>query len=179
MNTAFLSALQNQSQTLTQQLVSKSEAKPIAKPVQPVDVLKVTIDLVVNRNRIDVFFSQKPSNSVLDSLRSNGFHHRPSDKAWYHQDNLVNRKFLNSTFDADLEIVEPVLQPEPKTQQTIVVAPPLPDFDSEEYKSPYNDSHYGVYRDQVDQLIQKLQIRPADLMLRAIDCLYVQVFGSN
>lgn len=177
MNTAFLSALQSQSQTLTTQL---QQSKPKVLEAAPVDTLKVTIDLVVNRNRIDVFFSQKPSDSVLDSLRSNGFHYRPSDKAWYHQDNLVNRKFLNSTFDADLEVSEMATEVTGKTQQTIVVAPSLPEVtDSDTYESPYNDSHYQVYRGQVNQLIEKLQIQPADLMLRAIDCLYVQVFGSN
>ena len=141
---------------------AKYDAKA-PKKVEPVqEEVRVTVDLVANKNRIDVFFSAKPSESVLSELREKGFHFRPSDKAWYHQDNIKNRSWLVERFNAPLdinlsELMEDILDEPGEIEEQ--EAEELVDGKSE-------------YHRIIDALCAHYNESPADVCVRAVKLLY-------
>lgn len=148
--------------------------------------LTVTIDRVLNRHRLDVFFNQKPSEEILKSLRAHDFHYRPSDKAWYNKDTETNRIFLEYAFGAhfvdssdvedsksyevsDNSILDNVVVPENSVTLTSV------NNEKDLEVSP----QFAKFRSQTNELLEHLKCEPADLMLIAIDALHKQTFSRD
>jgi len=160
MTTTFLNALKQKANEVqaTQIPTPKPDPLPAYAPI-------VNIDLVLNRNRIDVFFNEKPSDEILCGLRGQGFHYRPSDKAWYHQDTQTNRDFLNSLLKCDI------------AQKGIVSGDiePSTDYRPSEELSP----EFVKFRSQTNELLEHLKCEPADLMLIAIDALHKSTFSRD
>lgn len=177
MSTAFLQALQAK-RTIPQQTETKPKPKPIpvVAPIQPKPIAipgvnvtakpTLTVERVINRKRIDLFFSSKPDDDVLGSLHGNGWRYRPSDKAWYNKDDECTRHYLKMKFNIELEEARSVEMPvefkpdehHKELKPTPVVGDSNPKF--EQFKS------------KVNRLIEYFKIEPADLMLLAIDALF-------
>lgn len=169
---AFMQALATKSQAIKPQPKPKkntgSAPTNIMDFTKDLDPIRVTVDVVLDRNRLDVFFSRKPDAMVLDDLRNNGFHYRPTDSAWYHKDTKQNRELLNNRFNAGLEI-------EQENQPVIEVVPEV--VPSAEI---IEDTPFENYKRQISDLMQELRLEScADLQLLAIDCLHRQTFARN
>lgn len=139
----------------------------------PVDTVK--IERVLNRNRIDIYFPEKPSEEIRSRLKDRGFRFDPERCAWYHKDTLLNRVFLSEHFNAqglitsdDLDSIQGEVADD--LSKSIVEEPVTASEGSEVYQQ---------YKKQVNALIEELKIDPADLMLLAIDTLYRSTFKFN
>lgn len=193
MDTNFLNALKTKSQVIDSNL---KKNVPIAKP-QPTQLAKVIndykdgnytvigegadklidgkhailtgLEIVINRNRLDVYFDIKPTNYQRNLLVNQGFRCRkePNDDGsigyvWYHQNSEDNQKFLRDNFrtispdfwdieDPKLEIVDPLASA---------------------------DETFREYVRKVNALSAHLKVDAADLTIKAIDCLYDVTFNS-
>jgi hypothetical protein len=146
-----------------------SEVKP--ELPKPVILQQVTIDLVLNRQRIDVFFKLMPDRDTLDWLHDNGFRYRREDRGWYHQDNPGNRAKLKARFNATF-IDSGEVTPEVKPVQIVEPEKPAEDADLRD-----NDmTPFGCYKRQCRALCEHLKIDMADLALLAIAKLYERTF---
>lgn len=174
---AFLNALQAKAQTIdnslkaSQPISRQSEPvkQPEPKPVGP----EVTIEINDTKNRIDIFFSAKPSELILNKLRCAGWHFRPTDKAWYHFDSDEHREFIRDNFNVELDN----RSPEIVTRSEPAVTPALP-----EPATPSDSSDgepYSTYKRQIAELLAALKIDCADLQLLAIDTLHRKTFPRN
>lgn len=126
---------------------------PDTKP----DPITVRCERVLDRNRIDLFFSAIPSEETRTLLKDQGFKFNPDSKAWYHKDCLVNRMFLTATFDLP-DLMQDVYNDDPKMDVKT------------------NINSYATYKDQVNALLTELKLDCADLMIVAIDSLYNRTF---
>lgn len=176
MNNQFLAALKQQT------------PKPVFSNSTPVDPLIATVELVINRKRIDVFFNRKPSDSILNLLRAMDFHYRPSDKAWYNKDTEENRAFLEVKFGAEFpkggaEIVSTDTGNQASTSDTPCEASATPNEASEQPLTIEVASCAGApleneppafltYKKQVNELMVKYNLDAPDLMVFAINFLY-------
>ena len=166
---SFIEALKTKSSE-----IQKTREAPKFIPQAPlqVEVPKVVtlrVELVVNRNRIDLFFSDKPEARVLELLKLNGWHFRPSDRAWYHQDNLNNRKFVSQELSNDPSLLDQTYDDQ---------GPAMISSDVEEESKDLPDS-FLIYKRQVNDLLAELKIDSADLMLLAISKLHDQIFTKH
>lgn len=188
---SFLNALKNKSATIQATQFTPVKPDPIVAPVpvqDPIPVpITVKIERVLNRNRLDVYFSDIPSVEVRDNLKDQGFRFDGERKAWYHKDTLLNRLFLHNTFGApDLLTVEtpnsdyePLIHtvPEERIGDTIKT-PQIVNLETEEDSEKVSEE-FRRYKMQVNALVAELKLDPADLMIRAIGCLYDSVFKVN
>lgn len=187
MSTTFLNALKNKSASVQALMQQTAKSTPQTIPanhgillnskfgtpdqtIVPLDVvpdapkMTVNIERVLNRNRLDIFFSDIPEKSVRTTLKDKGFRFDGERKAWYHKDTLLNRLFLADTFGAD----------ELRTLDTPAdVAIPSTDTDVE------YSSEYQAFKSQCNALQSELKLDAADLMLKAIECLYNHTFKVN
>lgn len=193
MDTNFLNALKTKSQVIDSNL---KKNVPIAKP-QPTQLAKVIndykdgnytvigegtdklidskhailtgLEIVINRNRLDVYFDIKPTNYQRNLLVTQGFRCRKEanddgsiNYTWYHQNSEDNQKFLRDNFrtispdfwdieDPKLEIVDPLASA---------------------------DETFREYVRKVNALSAHLKVDAADLTIKAIDCLYDVTFNS-
>lgn len=193
MDTNFLNALKTKSQVIDSNLKKNI---PIAKP-QPTQLAKVIndykdgnytvigegtdklidskhailtgLEIVINRNRLDVYFDIKPTNYQRNLLVTQGFRCRKEanddgsiNYTWYHQNSEDNQKFLRDNFrtispdfwdieDPKLEIVDPLASA---------------------------DETFREYVRKVNALSAHLKVDAADLTIKAIDCLYDVTFNS-
>ena len=189
---AFLASLQAQAAIIN---TDSKPKKPITQSPAPIDPpstsdkLIVTVERVINRKRLDVFFSRKPSDQILAQLRGQGFRFRPSDRAWYHQDNENNRLFceinLGASFDdsdADTHAVitdDDTQAFKDSNQVTLTCAVSKSPSDSVTTAIDSVQSftpEFERYKMQVNQLIEHLKMEPADLQLLAIDYLHKFIF---
>lgn len=129
-----------------------------------------TIELILDRNRIDIFFPRKPEQFVLDRFHQYGWKYRGLDKAWYHQDTFGNRTLLNVWFNAEIETDIPTSEPFAE-----IIDPVQPKEEPEVTGSP----EYVKFKRQVNELISELKIDCADLMLLAVDSLHKAKFGKE
>ena len=135
------------------------------------DVQAVTVNIVVDRNRLDIFFAIKPDSATLASLHAWAWHYRPSDKAWYHLDCEANRQYLRDTFNLDIDSkVDPVVDSNPLLG---VDAVPTANVEVE------SSDRFEMFKRQVNELSEGLKLDPADLMLEAIACLHKATFTRN
>lgn len=147
-----------------------TEDQTFVNPIQ-----EIKIERVLNRNRIDIYFPEKPSEAIRGKLKDRGFRFDPERCAWYHKDTLLNRVFLSETFNAqglivsdDLDSIQGEVAND--LQKSIV-----------EEREPLGEGSevYQTYKKQVNALIEELGIDPADLMLLAIDTLYRATFKHH
>lgn len=167
-NTNFLAALQ-----------AKRTVPEIAAEVQtfatPISATKPTliVERVLNRNRIDLFFSNKPDQKILDSLNNHGWHYRGKDKAWYHQDSEENVLYLCKMFNVGAELHEykktSTGKIEPDTE-LIYSEPVQVTANSEITDTP----QFTEFKRKVNLLVDHLKIDMADMMLLAIDALFAK-----
>ncbi len=115
------------------------------------------IERVLNRKRLDLFFSSKPDADTLESLHNCGWCYRGTDKAWYHVDTERNRHYLKRKFnisvseDSDHIADDAVTVNEPESKDS-------PEF--------------AEFKRKVNILVEHLNVSPADLMILAIDALF-------
>jgi hypothetical protein len=159
-------------------LLSAFAAMPTPGPVlpEPIHIPEVRIERVLDRGRIDVYFSDKPDDRTLEILRGNGFRFRPSDKAWFHADNGRNRCILEDLLGVEFE--NPFVK-ECGVHDSTAGVPVDKGEDADMRDVVPASPEFERYRQQVDELIEHLNIRPADLMLLAIDALHKTTFGRN
>jgi len=146
--------------------------EPIPEPMPeptPEPILTVRIEVVANRNRLDVYFSAKPSADIREYLKRKSFRFNDDRLCWYNQDNQINRNFLTQMFNAQFD--EPYISDEietPKTTETTELEVKHEAFTSQKFE---------LYKEQVNQLSLKLQVDPADLMILAVSALYDKTFN--
>ncbi len=132
--------------------------------VDPVPApITVRCERVLNRNRLDLYFSAKPSKETRNELKDQGFTWDDSRQCWRHQDTTINRLYLADKFNLP-ELMQDKFNDEAK--------------DEDETKQDFSP-HYMRFKNQVKSLQEHLKIDAADLMLQAIDCLYTQTFKVN
>lgn len=119
----------------------------------------VICDIVTARNRLDISFPDgKPEQEIIDALKFYGFRWNRASQCWFHQNSEENREILKTLFGMIFDDSDPLpvkIEEKPAEESQ---APASPEFQK--------------YKDQVDTLIDVLGVRPADLMLLAIDALY-------
>ena len=134
---------------------------------------KITVDIVENRNRLDVIFSSKPTSQVLAKLKFNGWRFNGDGRYWYHKDTTANRVFLAETFGVFLE-------PGPKISAIVVEGTEqIPSISQQEAITKIIDSAFARYKLQVDQLSEKLGIDLTAILFKAVDLLYGEVFKNG
>ena len=135
-------------------------------PVQssPVQSIEVSARRVINRNRLDISFSDIPSPDDRSALKERGWRYNGEGAYWYHADTVDNRTFIEGRFN--LKLISPEASPEASPE----VSPEV---------SPEDVTPYGVYKRQIDELIEHLKIGPADLQIRAIGALHKEIFSRD
>lgn len=191
---SFLNALKKESEKIVQArepvqtILSKKIAEHVAETSNPIvenNPLIVTIDRVINRGRLDVFFNQKPSDLILRRLKDKGFHFRPSDKAWYHKDTEENRLFceayLSANFAQDDQAGSAQLTTSDESgaidndyRNSVTLTSNTEEFESID---PTVKS-YAIYKQQCENLANHLKCDVADLALIAINNLHIAIFGK-
>jgi hypothetical protein len=158
MSTSFLDALQQQSSKL-QNGKNEHEKKDIPRLnagmyTQPLilDVLLVTGNV---RDTIKLRFNRKPEKEILAKLKQFFWRYDAETREWENSDNNFNRKFLQSEFQAEIEILEEILVPAPAFEPAV----------SQEFE---------VYKRQVNALTAYFDLDPAELVIKAINCLYTE-----
>lgn len=176
----------------------KTTPKPIASIAMPQMVqdikLITSVNVVANKNRLDVLFNRKPEQPILDSLKDQGFKYNPVTKAWYHKDNKFNRSYLALFFGADFpleeteytdhDLVNDIDPTDPDVQQSITLTAqvneaPTPEESKPIAYTPSQSPNFERYKDQVNKLSEFHQLDPVDLMMLAIDALYTRTFNYN
>lgn len=148
----------NKGPVLISDLIKQNQAQKEAP-------LVITCERVLNRNRLDVFFSRKPGDEILQKLKAQGFRDRDTDKGWFHFDSEDNRAFCTKEFGAVFE--------DDNTPDNIE-APAAP-IAVEATVTP----EYETFKRQVNELIEYMKVEPADLMLLAVNTLHKKVFGKD
>lgn len=124
------------------------------------------IERVINKQRIDLFFAEKPAAAVRAKMKAQGAWWNDDRKCWEFRDTFGNRGWLEDNFGAEFpeeQVAE--ISAEPETKE----APKQePVFRTDAEPVPA----LAKYRQQVDELIAVLDVRPADLILIAIDFLH-------
>lgn len=167
----------------------KDAGIPINTPKAIEKPLIITIDRVLNRRRLDVFFSEKPCDEILAKLRGQGFHYRPSDKAWYHCDNETNRAFLETHFNADFagapESAQVALNDDSINNANLVldavtITGNTNTTEAQSEVSNLGDSTpYDIYKKQVNELCEHFKIDASDLALFAINYFHKATFSKD
>lgn len=134
---------------------------------------EVRIERVLDRNRIDVFFPEKPSDEIRTSLKDHGFRFNPESCAWYHRDTILNRVYLSEFLNAQGLLTSDDLDSIPSEVQGTFQK--INDEAGQEPSEESGNEHYRKFKMQVNALQSELGLDAADLMLRAIDCLYNHV----
>lgn len=166
MNQDFLNALKNKAATIE---------KPTIKPAlnQQIEVISndkaliVTIDIVQNKNRLDVYFNRIPADFIRNDLKANGFRWNQDRACWYNKDCNETRSYLKSKLGCEIDLIESAVidASEPITED---VKTALPESDS-----------YTKYKKQVNELVEYFQVDASDLVLIAIDNLHKKTFVNN
>lgn len=148
------------------------DVTPIGYGPDPVPVINVRAERVLDRGRLDLFFSSKPVQETLNKLRDQGFRWNPDNKTWYHKDNLINRLFVADTFGLS-ELLQDQFNDDPKIadngKESTISSDPMVEHSPE----------YETFKKQVNALQKELKLDAADLMLKAIDFLYTSTFKVN
>lgn len=167
----------------------KQVAAPEIVQPEPVKIL-ANVEQVLNRNRLDIFFPEKPAAEVLQQLRDNGFWFRPSDKAWFNKDTAEVRAFVCGLLDlspdsfADnakaqngtLRNSQPdyTVQADAVAYPTAVVPAPIIADDYEATEKAETEQ-----ADKVRRLCDALSVTPGQLMHKAVNCLYDLTFNCH
>lgn len=196
MTDAFLATLNARAEALeTDRLKAKTEKiKPVANvPATPKPTeITVRVELVENRNRIDLFFSAVPSDAVRKDLKARSWRWNGDRACWYNADNDLNRAYLVANFGAnfDSDDSDDSSAP-PAITDAVGLAQYSPKAEAPAPEIQVSDSDAGGtigtgesaewlrFKRQVTELQSELKIDAADLMLMAIDSLHKATFGRN
>lgn len=143
----------------------------------------------LSKNRLELYWDEKPQREVLATLKSFNFWWDRDRQCWFNFNNAAVRGFLVEYFHADFGD-EPVIELPEKDQERIVkeaisesslslemrreaVIPETPK------ELPSDEKTLERYRDQVDELITHLNMRPGDLIILAIDHLHKATFSRD
>lgn len=134
------------------------------------------VDIIAARNRLDLYFNCIPSLQLRVAMKAHGFRYRSDPiPAWYHEDTIANRAFLNAAFNLDIDTTSDLSPVPPPPPLVINVAPIAPIVDQRS-EVPEN---YRKYLQQTSELLAELGIEFADLALVAVDCLHKQTFSNK
>lgn len=182
MNPEFLKALRNSAtrppnatplppaNPQNQQLV---HAEAITTPIVAVDILE-------NREKIEIRFSQKPGKAVRERMKAMKFWYRPDDFVWEVRDTDESRGFIAKEFSVELKTKseERAEALAPAMPLNLVVVPEV------EPAKPSNLPDltlqtYDTYKQQCSELIKALGVDPGDLPLLAIGYFHKLVFSRD
>lgn len=159
--------------TTPQKIVSAVTQKNGVTPVTHNRKITVKIDHVINKNRLDIFFSARPEQDTIHILKSNGWYYRGKDLAWQHQYKQENIRFIQEKIIPFFECDSyPVMEVTEKNEPQIDT--PLNDLD-EPLPSVCTNDHlvkFETYCRQVDYLKLQLKIDLQELLYQAIDHYY-------
>lgn len=146
--------------------------------------ITVTVDQVVNKNRIDIFFSRKPSDQTLDLLRKANWWYRPSDKAWFNKDSSEARLFCVKHFAADFDAPEEI-PVTPAEVEAIETTGPIVTLTSETVETIEQMEPEAFtpdltrYKKQIDELLAHLKCDSTDLLFMAMDAFHKRTFSKD
>lgn len=167
MTTSFQDILKQKSAALSQSMTTPK------KPDGPLECT-VTIDDNVKPAELHVWFNRYPGPDIIADLKAAGF--RWNSRVWWAIDSEPKRAFCRARLNA--KELDPFVNlyveqlPEDKPIPKIIVAPEV------EPAKP-DTSPFGIYKCQVNELLEYLKIEAADLQLLAIDKLHKATFGRN
>lgn len=142
------------------------------------------------RNRLDVYFHQKPTDECRSLLKADNWMFSGERLCWFHADTEDNRRFLRDNFGVKLDPKDqgPVIPDTIAPLKPVRLSPAgggylqdtpaqvtVPETTSTDDMGP----GFERYRKQVDELIAELRIAPADLMLLAINVLHKRTFSRD
>lgn len=169
MTTTFDELLKKRSAALASDLQNNEKPKPLPNPI---DQNEVNINLVLQHQRIDIWFKNEPEHRIKDSLNHYGFDFRLADKTWEHFDDNDTRRFINRLLNTDIE-----MDPDDLSDQPLVSTKEVEDTLST--LIPEKDlSPFGIYKDQVDSLLLHFNCEMPELQLKAIDTLHKITFSN-
>lgn len=158
MATAFEAALQARAKRLGEKL---GEVKA------PPEDLTCKVRVLLATNELEVWFNKHPGNHWAGVLGQAGFHANGS--SWFAPDTQERRIFCREALSAkDLELLPEPVAPAPEPEIKIVVRDTPPD-----------NTPFGIYKRQVDELCAELKMEPTDMFLFAIDALHKATFSIN
>lgn len=165
----FMNALKSKADKIQSE---RETEKQYPKAPEAFRMYTVTVDIVINKNRLDVFFSEKPSEQDLETMRNGGFHFRPKDKAWYHKDSKENREYLTQNLGIKFDTIQDA--PQPAIAAPIASAPLAQSGNEEQSQDSALElsPDFIRYRKQHAELISIFNCDPIDLHMKAIDALY-------
>lgn len=169
---SFANALKKKSETiLSQQPVIVRREKPIDPP------LIITVERVLNKNRIDVFFSNPPVDRVVQMLQERHWSFRHEDKAWFNSDTYDNRLFceqhLGASFDEMGDINAPITEGTETSE--VLHAVTL----TGNVQQPMKDFCYETYKLQCRELQAHFKCEFADLAIVAINHFHKATFSRD
>lgn len=147
----------------------KTERMETRKPIKPLNITPTIdrIEVVVNRNRLDVWFTDKPCQEFRAILKAFNWYFSPErGNSWYNKDTPENRQFLISRFGisgSQFEQNEPVPELVPTDE-------PIPAMD-------HAEERFIKYRDQVNQLCEHYGFDKYELLYFAIDRLFKETIN--
>lgn len=136
--------------------------------------VSLSVRAVVNYNRLDIIFSEEPSEDKRHALLNSGWQYNDDGAYWYHADTQGNRDFIASCFD--VRIIPPRREPE---ASEVVRSRPSSDAAPTTTTTQGDLLAFDIYKKQIDELIEHLKIGPADLQIRAISALHRLVFSQS
>lgn len=162
MDTAFQELLKRKSDALNKKLTTPKQSNDILE-------CRVTIADNITPNQLHVWFNRYPGPNIIADLKSAGFSW--NSHIWWAIDSEPKRAFCRARLNAtELDPYKtPIVTPTPNPMPQIIVAP----------ESEPDNSVFGIYKRQVDELCEHLKLCPADLFLHAIDQLHKTTFSVN
>lgn len=195
MSTTFLNALKLKSATVQTDLANQAKDKQTkaslqAKAIETLfdidtDVVNglIRVERVLNRNRLDIYFPQKPTEYVRSLLKTHGFRFNDERVCWYHQDNLQNREFLvrqfNASFSDSAEVPQSTESHDSESAHSQGRVEALQSTGNDPEKDSGDSETWQRFKMQVNALQSELGLDSADLMVTAIDCLYKKTLNIN
>lgn len=138
----------------------------------PPEKLEVRVRLMLATEEIEVHFSRFPGESIIADLKKAGF--RWNSTCWFAKDSEQKRAFCRARFNAaELEPFQETPTPAPVEPPKLVVR------DTPVEAAKPDTSPFGIYKRQVDELVEYLHINPSDLLLLAMDKLHKATFSVN
>lgn len=151
----------------------RAKIESIREARRALEQVSLSVRAVVNYNRLDIIFSEGPSEDKRHALLNGGWQYNDDGAYWYHADTQDNRDFIASCFD--VRIIPPKREPE---SPGVVESRSSGDIVST-MTTPGDLLAFDIYKKQIDELIGHLKIGPADLQIRAISALHRLVFSRS
>lgn len=154
MATAFEAALQ-------------ARAEKLGESKAPPEKLECKVRVLLATNELEIWFNKHPGESLVRVIEQAGFEQKGT--SWFALDSQTRRTFCKQVLGAkDLEPLPEPVAPAPEPDIKIVVRDTPPD-----------NSPFGIYKRQVDELCAELKMEPTDMFLFAIDALHKATFSIN